>query len=301
VEASDGIAGAVRRVSASVRGIAGNEAQDVVQEAVARALKSGVSPESEAWLRTVARRVAIDRKRRSREYASGAPADLERYTRSNDGDPEDAIIRAERAAELRQALSKLPPRYRKVLVAYAEEDSPADVAKRLGMSASATWTLLSRARSRLRLQLEQIGFVPVTILGQSRWRAILAGGAAAGVAVAMALHPSLPRSHGPELSTAPKVAQATAGAGAPKTNTVTSGVLPEVALPDPDVALPELPAAPAAPVETPAVKACIETPRLGGLIPAVGLIVVPDPGLSDRVLGLLPPGVHDAGTHLCGK
>jgi RNA polymerase sigma factor (sigma-70 family) len=300
VEASDGIAGAVRRVSASVRGIAGNEAQDVVQEAVARALKTGVDPESEAWLRTVARRVAIDRKRRSREYPSGAPADLERYTRSAEGNPEDVVLRKERAAALHEALSKLPPRYRKALLAYAEEDSPAAVAKRLGMSATATWTLLSRARSRLRVQLEQIGFVPVTIW-HGRWRALVAGGAAAGVAATMMLHGVAPKANAPRGSAVPNVTQAIATTPVGKTNISTDAVLPKVALPDTTVAIPELPAAPARPRM---VRACIQTPRVGNLLAPLAFVVVPehpDPGLSDRVVGLLPRPARQAGTHLCGK
>lgn len=186
-----GLAQAVRRVSAGVRGVANGDTEDCVQEALARAISSGVSLDAEQWLKTVAKRVAIDTHRRRREYASGAPTDLESQAPVVDANPEDIFLRAERSRTVREALDALPPRYRKVLMAYAEEDSPAAVATRLGMTASATWTLLSRARSRLRLQLEQVGFVPAMFtVARARWRELATAGAAAAAAATFAFVPS---------------------------------------------------------------------------------------------------------------
>jgi RNA polymerase sigma factor (sigma-70 family) len=186
----------MRRVGASVYGVANGNTEDVVQEAVARAIKSGVSLEAEQWLRTVAKRVAIDQHRRRHETPSGAPTDLERWSPkapgTTDGDPEESYIRAERSQAVREALAALPPRYQKALLAYAEEDCPAAVANRLGLSAAATWTLLSRARSRLKLQLEQSGFVPAMLMGGSgrpRLRAIFAAGAVAATAATAVIVP----------------------------------------------------------------------------------------------------------------
>lgn len=206
-----GLAQAMNRVRASVRGVANGDTEDVVQEACARAIKSGVSLEAEQWLRTVAKRVAIDNHRRRREMPSGAPVELENWVPSNEGNPEDALLRQERSQAVREALATLPPRYRKALLAYAEEDSPAAVASRLGLSASATWTLLSRARSRLRLQLEQVGYVPAMMVSRIRWRGAAFAGAAGVVAatavVAPHVHNTAPGalSHTP----APKVVHVT--------------------------------------------------------------------------------------------
>jgi RNA polymerase sigma factor (sigma-70 family) len=213
MEAREGLTQVMRRVSNGVRGVANGDTEDVVQEALARALKSGVSLEAEQWLRTVAKRVAIDKHRRRREMPSGAPTDLEKWTTGSD-DPEDAYIRAERSQAVRDALSQLPPRYRNALLAYAEEDSPAAVANRLGLSATATWTLLSRARSRLKLQLEQVGFVPAMVFSgnRPRLRTLLAAGAVAATATGAAI---LPRADVPQIDrpSAPKVAAVAPPAG----------------------------------------------------------------------------------------
>jgi RNA polymerase sigma factor (sigma-70 family) len=193
MEAREGLAQAIRRVGARVYGVANGDTEDVVQEALARAIKSGVSLEAEQWLTTVAKRVAIDQHRRRHDIPSGAPVELEKWTPSAEGNPEDTFIRAERAEAVREAMAALPPRYRKALEAFAEEDSPAAVSKRLGLSATATWTLLSRARSRLKLQLESVGFVPALVsVTRGRWRGLIAAGAAAGVAATAALGPISP-------------------------------------------------------------------------------------------------------------
>ncbi len=180
-----------RRVGASVRHVSGQDAPEDVQEALTRAVKNGIALDAEPWLKTVARRVAIDRVRRRREYASGLPAELEQWVSDHDGNPEDMVLRAERTADVRRALAKLPPRYREALLTYAEEESPAGVARRLGLTPKATWTLLSRARSRLRLDLERLGFVPALLAGKAKWKSIFgATAAASAIAVSVALLPS---------------------------------------------------------------------------------------------------------------
>jgi hypothetical protein len=83
------------------------------------------------------------------------------------------------------------------LVTYMEEESPAAVARKLGLSPNATWTLLSRARSSLRTALERAGFTPVVVFARDHWRSIVTGAAAAGVAASLAvvpgLHPAKPQ------------------------------------------------------------------------------------------------------------
>ena len=211
----DGISEALLRVKRSVYGVANGNSEDVVQEAVARAIKSGVSLEAEHWLRTVARRVAIDQHRRRRETPSGSPVDLERWIGSHDNDPEDAVLKAERAKYVREALAALPPRYQRALMVYAEEDSPSAVANRLGLSAAATWTLLSRARSRLKLQLEQAGFVPALLANRPRLSGLVAAGAVAAVATTAALVPSQPIKPKPSDVSQPKVVNVAPATRAP--------------------------------------------------------------------------------------
>jgi RNA polymerase sigma factor (sigma-70 family) len=261
------------RVRASVHGIAGQDSPDCVQEAFTRAIANGIPTDAEPWLKTVAKRVAIDKFRRRHEYASGAPVELEALIHDHDGDPQEAFVRAERSAEVRAALAKLPARYREALITYAEEDSPAAVASRLGLSANAAWTLLSRARSRLRLQLEQLGYAPVAWLGRVRWRGFAIGGAAAGVATAVAMSPLVPHHHVATQKPAPAAIVRTTKVAS------TAKSVPHVALPSPTSALPQLPVAapdvavpslPPAPSEKELASACVGTPNLG---PVAGVSV----------------------------
>jgi RNA polymerase sigma factor (sigma-70 family) len=229
-----GLTQALRRVGNSVRGVANGDTEDVVQEACARALRAGVSLEAEQWLRTVAKRVAIDKHRRRRETPSGAPSELEQWAPAvPDGDPEDFYIRGERQRAVREAMAALPPRYRKALQAYAEEDSPAAVAHRLGLSATATWTLLSRARSRLKLQLEQAGFVPAMFMnpnGRPRLRTLLAAAAVAATATTAAIVPQLvtPSKDGPSV---PKTVNVSTAADDTKASVEETAPVPKVDLP----------------------------------------------------------------------
>lgn len=256
-------------IRASVHGIAGQDSPDCVQEAYLRAITSGVSIDAEPWLKTVAKRVAIDKFRRRHEYASGAPVELEGLIHDHDGDPQEAFVRAERSAEVRAALAKLPERYREALITYAEEDSPAAVASRLGLSASAAWTLLSRARSRLRLQLEHVGYAPVAWLGRVRWRGFAVGGAAAGVAAAMAVTPIVTHHHNRASTPAPAAIVRTVET-APSTLDAThvavpspATVLPKLPVAAPNVATPKLPSAPTP--EKVVASACVGTPSVGPL------------------------------------
>jgi len=291
--------GTYSHVRASVYGIAGQDAPDCVQEAYARAIASGVSIDSEPWLKTVAKRIAIDKFRRGHEYASGAPVELEGLIHDHDGDPQEAFVRAERSAEVRAALAKLPERYREALVTYAEEDSPAAVASRLGLSASAAWTLLSRARSRLRLQLEQVGYAPVAWLGRVRWRGFAIGSAAAGVAAAMAVTPIVTHHH----ASTPKPAPAaivrsvdTKPSALPATHVAVpspASALTKLPVSAPKIAVPNLP-----PVPPPAkelASACIAAPNVG---PIVGVnVTVPQRSLVGSLTRKLPP--VNVGPQLC--
>lgn len=149
---------AMRRVRLSMARMRPGEAEDIVQETMLRAVRKGIALDAEPWLRTVAKRVAIDNSRRDREIASGGSAELELMARS-EVSPEDQVLTREAVGAVRDALGTLPPRYRDALIAYVEEDeSAAGVARRFGLSDGATWTLLCRARARLRTELERVGY-----------------------------------------------------------------------------------------------------------------------------------------------
>jgi RNA polymerase sigma factor (sigma-70 family) len=285
------------RVRASVHHVAGQESPDCVQEAYARAITSDVALDAEPWLKTVAKRIAIDKVRRRHEYASGAPVELEGLIRDHDGDPQEAFVRAERSAEVRKALEKLPDRYREALMTYAEEDSPAAVARRLGLSSSAAWTLLSRARSRLRLQLENVGYAPAAFLSRIRWRGLAIGGAAAGVAAAVAMSPLVP--HGGSVRHEPPKPSAivqTTNTAADKTGSHLVAPVPKVSgLPNLPVGAPKVsvPALPSTPPMKDVASACVGTPKL-----PVGVTVsVPQRSLIGALTKKLPPIA--VGSKLC--
>lgn len=177
----------IRKLRASASLVPVGEREDLVQEAMARALRQGVSPDALPYLRTVVRNLAIDRARKVDEVPTGDAVEVERLTPNGGAEPEDAVVSSEACEEIRRALDELPPRYREALLVFAEEGRPARLSDRLGLSPNATWTLLSRARRRLRTQLEGAGIVPgVVALPLWRLRLKLKELVAAGTAGAVA-------------------------------------------------------------------------------------------------------------------
>jgi RNA polymerase sigma factor (sigma-70 family) len=194
-----------------------DDREDLAQEALTRAVEHGIDPESTAWLRTVARRVAIDKMRRPREIPSGAAEDMDGLFARHGSAPEDEVLAAERRDALRDAIGSLPPRYREAILAVAMDGGAASVAKQLNISPQATWTLLSRARGRLRRELERLGYAPAVIWARlHRWSdTIAAGGVAVGMAVTITLTaPVAPapveelRATTPAVASAPRVVEA---------------------------------------------------------------------------------------------
>lgn len=123
------------------------EAQDVVQEAFARALARprGLADvdNPEAWLRTVA--VNVVRRRWRRRKLLDAILLRDRPTTQL----VEAAPGPERA-DLREALAALPPSYREVVVLHYYADLPVDeVAALLGVPAGTVKSRLSRARAAL--------------------------------------------------------------------------------------------------------------------------------------------------------
>ena len=144
-------AGSYRRLVGQIYGMCGNlaEAQDCVQEAFVRAWDKrrtlDVDQFPEAWVRTVAYRLAVSRWRRARRaflapdraYAASAPTvpDVTRV----------ALVRA---------LQQIPPEQRRVIVLHHLCDlSVADIALEIGAPTGTVKARLSRGRAALALLL----------------------------------------------------------------------------------------------------------------------------------------------------
>ncbi|HVL81446.1 MAG TPA: RNA polymerase sigma factor [Actinomycetota bacterium] len=200
---------AIRQLSATASRLARKDGEDLVQEALARALAKGVDPRALPWLRTVTRNLAVDRARRAREVASGGSEEMDRMVTDLTVGPEDQVMTAEDRRAVRVALATLPPRYRDALVVYANTGDAREVARTFDLTQGATHTLLCRARERLRAALERSGFVPGTFLARlQRWQeALTAGCLAAGLAAGGLLGAGAP---GPAPVRAPEAARSAA-------------------------------------------------------------------------------------------
>lgn len=136
-------------------------AEDLLQETFLRLTKeveAGRSPEHlRAWLYRVATNLAISRGRR----ASTAIAWLTMYGRpasaAHVDSPESDVLAREGRSVLDAALAVLPTDARTALLLSADGFSGEEIAAAIGRSHAATRTLLTRARVRVRLALEQSG------------------------------------------------------------------------------------------------------------------------------------------------
>src|SRR5262249_39228718 len=66
----DGLQSTLSQLRAYASALSRGDSEDLVQEAMARALANDVPVEAIPWLRTVMKRIAIDKSRRAREVAS---------------------------------------------------------------------------------------------------------------------------------------------------------------------------------------------------------------------------------------
>lgn len=138
------------------------QAEDLAQEAFARALERqrDLDPDRpiDAWLTTVATRLAIDTLRRGRRFG-GAPADIPDVDLTF-----DAAADQERRRHVRAAIDQLSDRQRQAVVLYSFHDLSYDeIADREGLSLGAVKMTLMRARRRLRDALagkDLLGAVP---------------------------------------------------------------------------------------------------------------------------------------------
>jgi RNA polymerase sigma-70 factor, ECF subfamily len=143
-----------------------DDAEDVTQTAFLnayRALKHGDRPEKpRAWLFTIAQNVARHRFRTNARRPREVPLEPELVLAPETEGPT--------AAEIGEALRRLRPNYRSVLVLREIGGlSYAEVAEHLGLSVAAVETLIFRARRALREELEPQEGRRVTVGGVVLW------------------------------------------------------------------------------------------------------------------------------------
>jgi len=157
------------------------DAEDAVQTTFLhahRALQRGVVPEHEfAWLHTIAKNVCRMQRRTAARRGAVTGLDLDALP-AHEGDAGDQEL----LSGLDDALASLPERQRRALVMRELRGlSSEEVASQLGMSAAATYALLTRARRSLARALTVGGRSALGLdLGPLllRLKALFAGGAA---------------------------------------------------------------------------------------------------------------------------
>jgi RNA polymerase sigma-70 factor (ECF subfamily) len=130
-------------------------AEDLTVEAFWRAHKAhaGFDPEANfaAWLRRIATNLALDHLRKRRRFVE-LPDDLAAEGKL------DSVARQQTRLALRKAFAELPPRLRVVAhLGLVEDESYAEIAQALGISAGVARTRMFRAVRVLRKKLQRLG------------------------------------------------------------------------------------------------------------------------------------------------
>ena len=131
------------------------DAEDAVQTTFLyahRALERGIVPESEyAWLHSIAKNVCRWQQRTiARRGRLSSDTDLDALPARNGGDDDETEL----LMGLEEALASIPESQRRALLLREWQGlSSAEIASQLGMSAPATYALLTRARQSLRRAL----------------------------------------------------------------------------------------------------------------------------------------------------
>ena len=137
------------------------DAQDVVQDAYLRALKyfdgfrGTEEGDGRAWLMAIVRNTAYTWRRRYRQEASAAEFDEQVHSESvAEVHPEAAVLASSARESLHQALDRLPPEFREVIVLRELQGlSYKEIGEITGVPAGTVMSRLSRARSRLQRTL----------------------------------------------------------------------------------------------------------------------------------------------------
>ncbi|MBU5672786.1 RNA polymerase sigma factor [Paenibacillus brevis] len=142
-------------------------AEDICSETFYKAFRSlhsfrEVDASFSTWLYTIARNTVLSELRKQR--SSNIPLEESGFVpvASNDVVPEQAILRNEKVGMVREAINNLPEKQRSALILreYEQLDYQ-EIANILGQSVSAVKSLLFRARSSVKNQLEPYLYEPV--------------------------------------------------------------------------------------------------------------------------------------------
>jgi RNA polymerase sigma-70 factor (ECF subfamily) len=152
------------------------DAEDTMQEVLLKAVpylpKFDSSKALMVWLYKVAKNRCLMSRRRSKfapkedlslEELMPDRQELERLSGEAEGTPEISVLRREDARRLREAVQKLPPEYRLILVLHdMEELSDADIAEITGLRPGTIRVRLHRARLFVRKELARQGRHPIS-------------------------------------------------------------------------------------------------------------------------------------------
>jgi len=142
-------------------------AEDICSETFYKAFRSlhsfrEVDASFSTWLYTIARNTVLSELRKQR----GANVPLEESgivpVAPGDVAPEQAVLRSEKVGKVREAINNLPEKQRSALILreYDQLDYQ-EIATILGQSVSAVKSLLFRARSSVKSQLEPYFYEPI--------------------------------------------------------------------------------------------------------------------------------------------
>jgi RNA polymerase sigma factor (sigma-70 family) len=137
-----------------------SEAEDVAQEVFITAARVASSfdgrPSSRAWLFGIAARLVLNRARRGARFLRFVQRLGTHASEAQIALPEETLLQSELRTELSEALHKLTPSKRVVIVlAEVEGLSGPEIAEALGIPVGTVWTRLHHARSALREQLRR--------------------------------------------------------------------------------------------------------------------------------------------------
>lgn len=142
-------------------------AEDLCSETFYKAFRSlnsfrEVDASFSTWLYTIARNTVLSELRKQR--STNIPLEESGYVpvASSDVVPEQAVLRSEKVSMVREAINNLPEKQRSALILreYDQLDYQ-EIAGILGQSVSAVKSLLFRARSSVKIQLEPYFYEPV--------------------------------------------------------------------------------------------------------------------------------------------
>jgi RNA polymerase sigma-70 factor, ECF subfamily len=137
------------------------DAEDVVQEAYLRAVRffpGFRGGDARAWIMKIVRNTFYTWLHANRALQDATEFDEDLFLPdARNPNPEDVVLQNDSGSLVRQALQKLPPNFREVLILRELEGlSYEDIANITGMPTGTVMSRLSRARSRLRQSLRRL-------------------------------------------------------------------------------------------------------------------------------------------------